>query len=763
MPDISLPRDAAKLQKIVKVLMEQVERGIDFQGNAYSLFQTAIVLEDKVRERTRRLESALRDLEEINHELSAAKLQTETAQTRLMEAIESISEGFALFDRDDTLVLCNSRFIDFWSDGRDIREVVRPGISFRELSRWTVENGIVASAEDDPEAWLQDRLYRHSNPSDPTVLRLASGRWLQIRERPTEDGGIVGIYTDITEVKLDEQRRREQELAEKSILLQSTLDHLMQGVSVFDKHDRLVVWNDRFLELLDLPEWLVRAGSSFRDYLRYRTARGDDPEETEGAIATGADQGRSLLPTKGEQLLHNGTVLEVRCDPMPGGGFVSTYTDITDRKLAARQLREANESLERRVRERTAELTAVNAKLRQEILERAKIEEALRHAKAEAEEANLSKTRFLAAASHDLLQPLNAARLFATALADRPLPGKEREFVANIDRALGCVEGLLETLLHISKLDAGAIVAEKSDFVIGDLLQQLADEYRPLATRQGLSFRLVSCSRVVRSDLTLLGRVLRNFLANAIRYTPAGRVLLGCRRRGDFVRIIVFDTGCGIPESSTGEIFEEFRQLHRDRDEGKSFGLGLAIVRRIARVLDHTIGVRSVVGQGSAFWIDVPAGALPQALPKREAPPIALDTLSSALVAVIDDQDSILAGMRELLQGWGCTAVVAVDGRTAALDLARTGRSPDIVIADFHLDGGATGVEAVEAFREVYGHTVPGLIITADRSPKVTEIVRRHGFHLLRKPVKPAKLRALLSHLLVRRANASVDIAAQPW
>ncbi len=756
MPDISLPRDPAKLQKIVKVLMEQVERGIDFQGNAYSLFQTAIVLEDKVRERTRRLESALRELECTNHELSAAKLQTEMAQTRLMEAIESISEGFALFDRDDALVLCNSRFIDLWSDGGNIREVVRPGISFRELSRWTVENGIVAGAQEDPEAWLQDRLYRHSNPADPTVLRLASGRWLQIRERPTEDGGIVGIYTDITEVKLDEQRRREQELAEKSILLQSTLDHLMQGVSVFDKHDRLVAWNERFLELLDLPEWLVRPGSSFQDYARYRAARGDDPQEFEDSIALSADPGRERLPTKGEQMLHNGSVLEVRCDPMPGGGFVSTYTDITDRKLAARQLREANESLERRVRERTAELTAVNAKLRQEILERTKIEEALWHAKAEAEEANLSKTRFLAAASHDLLQPLNAARLFATALAERPLPAKEVEFVTNIDRALGCVEGLLETLLHISKLDAGAVVAEKSDFIIGELLQQLADEYHPLATRQRLSLRVVCCSKVVRSDLGLLGRVLRNFLANAIRYAPAGEVLLGCRRRGDLVRIEVLDTGCGIPEESISEIFEEFRQLHRDRDEGKSFGLGLAIVKRIARVLDHPIGVRSVVGKGTAFWIDVPVGALPRALPKRGAPPVALDTLASALVAVIDDQDSILAGMRELLQGWGCTAVVAVDGRTAALDVARAGRSPDVVIADFHLDGGATGVDAIEAFRQVYGPAVPGLIITADRSPKVSEIVRRHGFHLLRKPVKPAKLRALLTHLLVQRAAGSI-------
>jgi signal transduction histidine kinase/PAS domain-containing protein len=757
MDDGCVSPDPVKLQKIVKVLMDQVERGIDFQGNAYSLFQTAILLEDKVRQRTRRLETALRELEESNHDLSNAKRQTETAQTRLMEAIESISEGFILFDRDDALVLCNSRFIEFWSgdrDIRDIREVMRPGISFRELSRWTVENGLVANLDGDPEAWLRDRLYRHSNPSDPIVVQLATGRWLQIRERQTQDNGIVGIYMDITDVKRDEQRRREQELAEKSMLLQSTLDHLVQGVSVFDRNMQLVAWNDRFLELLDLPDWLVRPGSSFDDHVRYRSARGDFGYESESALALRFEQIRRCLPAKSEEVLPDGTVLDVRRDPMSGGGFVMTYTDITERMLAAQQLSEAKETLERRVRERTTELTTVNAKLRQEIFERAEIEEALRQAKVAADEANQSKTRFLAAASHDLLQPLNAARLFVTALAERPLADKEAQFVSHIDRALGGVEGLLGTLLDISKLDAGAVTAEKTDFVVGDLLQQLAEEYQPAAGKEGVELRVVACSRVVHSDLALLGRVLRNFLTNAIRYTPSGRVLLGCRRRGDTVRIETHDTGLGIPDASVSEIFEEFRQLHGDRAQGKSFGLGLAIVKRIARVLDHPIGVRSVVGKGSAFWVDVPVGSLPpRALPKREVVPMPRDTLASALVAVIDDQESILIGMGELLRGWGCTPIVAVDGRTAVLDLARSERSPDIVIADYHLDGGATGVDAVEEIRDVYGCDVPGLIITADRSPKVVDIVRRHGFHLLRKPVKPAKLRALVSHMLAGRRS----------
>jgi signal transduction histidine kinase/CheY-like chemotaxis protein len=751
MPDLCLPSDPTKLQKIVQVLMDQVERGVDIQGNAYSLFQTAILLEDKVRQRTRRLETALHDLERTNLALSAAKRQTETAQTRLMEAIESISEGFTLFDREDRLILCNSRFIEFWSGTRDIRDILRPGIAFRDLSRWTVEKGLVANLGDDPEAWLRDRLYRHGNPSDPLIIQLVSGRWLQIRERQTQDAGIVGIYTDITEVKLDEQRRRDQELAEKSVLLQSTLDHLVQGVSVFDKHWKLVAWNDKFLELLDLPEWLVRPGASFCDYLRYRAARGDQGLGVESAAVLVGAPLDHFPAAKSEQALHNGLVLEVSRDPMPGGGFVSTYMDVTERRLAARQLAEANENLERRVRERTRELTAVNAQLRREISERAMIEEALRQAKAEAEEANFSKTRFLAAASHDLLQPLNAARLFVSALSERPLPSKEEEFVAHINRALGGVEGLLGTLLDISKFDAGGVTPQETDFVVGELLAQLIEEYEPSAQQAGVLLSLVPCNSVVRTDAALLARVLRNFLTNAIRYAPAGRVLLGCRRRSGGVRIEVGDTGPGIPEVFHEEIFEEFRQLDRDRGQGKSAGLGLAIVKRIARMLDHPVGVRSSLGKGSTFWIEVPAGRLPQALPHRETPACAADSLAAAVVAVIDDQESILAGMRELLRGWGCTPVVAIDGRSVVLTLARGARRPDIVIADYHLDGGASGLEAIEEIRDVYGRHVPGLIITADRSPKVVDLVRRHGFHLLRKPVKPAKLRALVSHVLAQQ------------
>jgi two-component system, sensor histidine kinase len=761
---LSIDPDGAKLQKIVKVLMDQVERGIDFQGNAYSLFQTAIVLEDKIRERTRRLELALRDLERSNRALSIAKEQTETAQTRLMEAVESLSEGFIQFDHEDRLVLCNTKFLEFWSwADHDIRDIACPGVPFRDISRWTVENGLVVDIEGDPNEWLRGRLQRHSNPTDPMIVCLASGRWLQIRERQTGDGGTVGIYTDITEIKLGEARRRERELAEKSILLQSTLDNLPQGVSVFDKNLRLVAWNDRFVELLDLPDWLACSGASFHDYLDYRLARGDFGNEGESASAERVRQICACEAIKSEEALQNGTVIEVRRDPMPGGGFVTTYTDITDRQIAAAQLREAKESLERRVDERTAELTDVNRKLRQEILDRAAVESALLLAKAEAERANISKTRFLAAASHDLLQPLNAARLFVAALAERPLANKEGEFVSQIDRALGSVEALLGTLLDISKLDAGAVTSEKTDFVIGDLLTSLRAEYTPVALEAGLELSVVPSSAVVRSDAGLLGRVLRNFLSNAIRYTPTGRVLIGCRRRGWTVRIEVWDTGLGIPEDALKEIFEEFHQLNRrDRRHEKSFGLGLAIVERICRVLDHPVRVRSKLGKGSVFCVDVPVGSLPQGLPRRRAARSAsTDALSQAFAVVIEDQDTVLEGMHALLTGWGCRVLSAVDGRKALLGLTRGTRVPNIVIADYHLDGGLNGIDAIAEIRSIYGNAIPALIVTADRSREAADAARAHGLHLLRKPLKPAKLRALISHLLADK-RSRVTPAEQP-
>lgn len=743
----NVPAAVAKREKIIKVLMDQVERGMDVQGSAYSLFQTAIVLEDKVRERTQTLQAALRELEKTNRELAAAKTQIELAQTRLMEAIDTISEGFVHFNADDRLVLCNRNFLEFWPG---LERMVQPGVTFRELSRWVVEAGLIVDAESDREGWLTDRLRRHCAPAEPMVVRLVSGQWLQISERVLPDGGTVGIYTDISEIKLREQRQREQELAEKSILLQSTLDNLVQGVSVFDENLQLVAWNGPFRELLNLPDWLVVPGAAFEDIVRFRGERGDYGSDADGAMAVRIESARQARRLHTEQTFASGQVLEVRRDPMPNGGFVATYTDVTERRAAAAAVNEAKNTLERRVAERTAELTNVNLKLRDEIAERARIEEALKLAKAEADKANLGKTRFIAAASHDLLQPLNAARLFVTALSERPLEAKENELAQRIDVSLQTVEGLLGALLDISKLDAGAIPVEIRDFRVSTVLQMLRAEYEAIAAASHVELRLVASSAVVRTDPNLLGRILRNLLSNAVRYTPEGKVLLGCRRRGDMLRIETWDTGIGIPREHLEDIFDEFRQLKTpQRDIQKSFGLGLAIVMRIARTLDHPISVRSELGRGSVFAVDIPiswssADAEGCELPRAEVP----DSISGATVVVVENEAEILVGMRELLQGWGCRVVVGVSGKTATAALRRSGRRPDIVVADYHLEDRENGMDAVERIRVFSGNRVPALMITADSCPELHERIRKQGLHALKKPLKPAKLRALMSHLL---------------
>ena len=266
-----LERENRKLHRINKVLMDRVERSMDFQGSAFSLFQTAIVLETKVRERTIELEQTLRELERSNRDLARAKEMAETVQARLAEAIESVNEGFALFDGDDRLVMCNGKYLAFWPAFEDR---IRPGIAFDEIARLAVETRSVQDVRDGGQGWFDQRMVQHRNPQGPYVHALADGRWMQVNERRTRDGGVVGVYTDITDLKRDETRRREQELAEKSVLLQATLDNIAQGVAVYDRDLKLVAWNDNFAHLLDLPPDVVRHGATYQDFVRHNTRLG---------------------------------------------------------------------------------------------------------------------------------------------------------------------------------------------------------------------------------------------------------------------------------------------------------------------------------------------------------------------------------------------------------------------------------------------------------------------------------------------------------
>jgi Na+/proline symporter/signal transduction histidine kinase len=508
-------------------------------------------------------------------------------------------------------------------------------------------------------------------------------------------------------------------------ILRNTLDHVGMGIAAFDRDGRLEIFNDRFTTLLSLDDTSVAVGAS--------------PTEFGAAPDVVALLRRPEAPQTHEIATRGGRVLELRLDPLPGGGFVATCNDVTARVHTAealresdRQLRQSTETLEQRVIERTAELEA---------------------SRAEAEAANLGKTRFIAAASHDLLQPLHAARLFTAAMIDRD-PGND--LGGKIDTSLGAVESLLDALLDISKLDAGAFRPEKRPFALQPMFESLATAFAPVAARRGAELVVVPTQAFVSTDPAFLRRILQNLLSNALRYGRAegrpARVLLGCRRVGNSLRIEVKDNGPGIAADKQAIIFDEFVRLQVEDDaprEERGLGLGLAIVDRIARMLDLPIGLASAPGQGSTFSVSVPrvpavvatpvAAPVPQPTPSVEA---------ESFVLCIDNEARVREAMATLLGGWGCRVAAAASQDEALALVARAGRLPDLVLADLHLDDVSEnrpdGLEVVEALRRAWGRAVPAALVTADRDPTLRLRARARQVELLHKPVKPAALRALL-------------------
>ena len=376
-------------------------------------------------------------------------------------------------------------------------------------------------------------------------------------------------------------------------ILQTALDHVRQGIAVFDKDLSLVCWNRQFGEIFDLPHGLTRIGIALDEILRHIARRSvRDTKGLDDAVAERIGYYTSPAEPFLERFAERGLVIEVRSNRMPDGGLVTTFTDITPSVKAAEALERANATLERRVRERTRELTRLNAELER--------------AKAEADDANVSKTRFVAAASHDILQPLNAARLYVTSLIERQGGGEDGDLVRNVDASLEAVEEIFAALLDISRLDTGAMQPEIADFRIDELLARLEVEFAPLAREKGLALEFMPCSLAVRSDRRLLRRLLQNLVSNAIKYTQTGRVLVGCRRRGAHLRIDVYDTGIGIPHAKRRAVFKEFHRLDQGARVARGVGLGLSIVERIGRVLDCEVTLKSAVGRGSRFSVEVP-------------------------------------------------------------------------------------------------------------------------------------------------------------
>ena len=402
--------------------------------------------------------------------------------------------------------------------------------------------------------------------------------------------------------------------------------------------------------------------------------------------------------------------------------------------------------LERQVRERTDELTRTLHQLE-------RTNEELVHAKEVAERADRSKTRFLAQAGHDLMQPLNAARLSLSALEEVQTGAEGRGLMRKVERGLASIEGLLRTLLDISRLDSGVMVPRIEPVPLGVVLADLAADFAPVAARRGLRLDVVPTALHVASDATMLTRILQNLIGNALRYTERGRVLVGVRRIGAArLRIDVLDTGPGIPADQHRAIFEEFHRGRTATPDGEvGLGLGLSIVQRLGEALDHPISLASTVGRGSVFSVEVP---------RCDAPvPSATDTaaevgrvaqgrgLADARVLVIDDDADVREATAALIGHWSCRALAAADAGEAEALIAADGRRPDLLLVDYHLTRG-TGLDVIRRLRAVWGEEIPAVVVTADPGRDIEDRLAALGLELLRKPVRPAELRALMAHLL---------------
>lgn len=526
-------------------------------------------------------------------------------------------------------------------------------------------------------------------------------------------------------------------------------EHAVHGIIQASMQDGVLAANPAMARMLgyDDPQQVLWSPD---DLARHLFVGGFDELEV---IRQQLSQGQVLLGYETRLRRRDGSTIDVLMNlllkPEGDGVFEGFVADITERKQAQQRLQQLNDELERRVAARTYELLESNRNLQRQIEERERIELALREARDAAEAANRSKDKYLAAASHDLLQPLNAARLLISTLRERELPSAEHNLVERSHLALEGAEDLLADLLDISKLDQAAIKPDVDVYRLEELLAPLASEFDSVASSSGLRLRVHITDCAVRTDFRLLTRILRNFLSNACRYTDRGGVLLGARRRGAFVELQVWDSGRGIAADQLDKIFLEFNQLEIGRAaERKGVGLGLAIVERIARMLGYPVQVRSLPGRGSVFGIRVP---LAEKLSLRQVLAVAQPVLGNPLpgrrLLVIDNEVGILHSMDALLGQWGCEVVTAVDLAEALQKLQ--GRAPEVILVDFHLDHGVLGCQVIQQLRDEFSRPIPALIISADRSDACRRDLQALGAPLLNKPVKPGKLRAVLSQLLM--------------
>lgn len=676
-------------------------------------------------------------IEDVVKLLNDASEELDFNREILQSTLENIGQAIFVFDANINIIAWNKKYIDMFKYPEGFLYVGRP---VEDLVRFNAKQGEYNNA--DVDAVLARRKVDWRKRQSRSSIRFRpNDQVVQVISNPMPGGGTVVSFTDITELKRIENALRQNEES-----MRFYTDNVPEVIAYTDK-DYFLQFANKAYHTIYNPENNHIIGKHIRDVL------GEDDYAQREPYIKGALKGKKQLFDLEICLTGLGTrYTQVSYVPQKDEnnitqGFFAIYQDITDRRKAELELKDTNENLEGRVKNRTEELSQSNTDLLAEIKARSEIEEELRKAKQLAEDATQSKTRFLAAASHDLLQPLNAARLF-TSVLEEDLADQDKEtydVVKNISQSLKSSERLLNALLDISKLDAGGTISEIADFSIQSLFTSLNVEYSAIAKEAGIEFRHVACSAIISSDKGLLYSVLQNLVSNAIRYTKKGRVLLGGRLHGEYLIIEVWDTGIGISSNKFEEIFQEFKRLkngYTGFDQG--LGLGLAITKRIIEILDHSISVESILGKGSVFRVTVPLNKY--GLKKSSVPSLVSSQKpkKSLSVLCVDNENTILEGMEKLLTRWNCNVITAIDYADALNKLSRTDQKIDIIFADYQLETTETGLDLLIKMRDNLGDHFNGYIVTADQSSKLKDKIIFAGFQHIKKPVDPALLRSAL-------------------
>ncbi|MFY8326883.1 PAS domain-containing hybrid sensor histidine kinase/response regulator [Pseudoalteromonas sp. ZZD1] len=512
-------------------------------------------------------------------------------------------------------------------------------------------------------------------------------------------------------------------------LLQSTIENIQQGISVVDSELRLVAWNQGYKQMFAYPDDALYIGRPVADIIRFNAERGlfsseNINNEVEKRLAY-LKQGSTY---KYQRFHNDGRVFEMQGNPLPGGGFATTYTDITEFVKQQKALTEANASLEEKVAARTTALTQANQELSQ--------------AKQVAEQATVSKTRFFAAASHDLLQPFNAASLFCSLMNEKAQNTELKELALNIKNSLGSAEELLSSILELTKLDSGAFKVQTSEFLISSLVEPLRNDYAALAEEKGLRFIIETCDVRLTTDKALLRRVLRNLLSNAIRYTDQGEVRLKMQHHDEHVSFIVEDTGIGIATADQQTIYQEFKQLGA-KHNAEGLGLGLAITKRICDLLNIPLVMGSELGKGTQFTLTLPCKKNHTHNGVHHIEQSQETQLGRLRIWLVDNDSNVLEALKQLLENWGCEIATATN-LTELEQLKSAHALPQLLIVDYQLDDGVTGLDVID---QAGLDTLPAIVNTANHDEGIRERVLDAGYPLLYKPLKAPALKRMIKRL----------------